>query len=50
MTILLTGATGHLGSHITEHAIKEQLSDFNIVYEIQIKCQRIGKIKLMFES
>ncbi|UDI77294.1 SDR family oxidoreductase [Staphylococcus taiwanensis] len=30
MTILLTGATGHLGSHITEHAIKTQLPDFNI--------------------
>lgn len=30
MTILLTGATGHLGSHITEHAVKEQVPDFNI--------------------
>ena len=30
MTVLLTGATGHLGSHITEHAIKEQVPDFNI--------------------
>lgn len=30
MTILLTGATGHLGSHITEHAIKEGLPDFHI--------------------
>ena len=30
MTIILTGATGHLGSHITEHAVKEQVPDFNI--------------------
>lgn len=30
MNILLTGATGHLGSHITEHAIKEQIPNFHI--------------------
>lgn len=45
MTVLLTGATGHLGSHITEHAIKEQVPDFNIGYVIQIKCHHTGKIK-----
>ncbi|KXA36214.1 hypothetical protein HMPREF3225_02333 [Staphylococcus lugdunensis] len=30
MKILLTGATGHLGTHITELAIKARIKDFNI--------------------
>lgn len=30
MTILLTGATGHLGQHITNEALKQNIDDFNI--------------------
>lgn len=55
MNIMLTGATGHLGTHITNQAIANHIDHFhigvrNLVLEMLRKFQKIGAEKFLFDN
>lgn len=50
MNIMLTGATGHLGTHITNQAIANHIDHFHIGVRNVEKVQKIGVEKFLFDN